>query len=507
MLVQRRLMVYLLFAVLATATVILHTAHFEGRAYRQDEAWIVHGALYHHSASEVTQWVSVNIHPPLWVGLANLWVQAFGQDEAIARTLSSLLTLGTLALLYRLGADLSSDEVGLWAVFLVGSNPFFQFYGHEFRPYAALALCTVGLQWSFMRWLRRPDFKRALWFVGFGIAALYVHFFAFYVLAALALFFVLFVRWNRARYLRALGLFVAIGLSYLGWLLPFLHAVLVTNAGGIDYALETSWELVGRLYSRMDFRPHEIGALLFLTSLLLSVGVWARHGGQPVSDDPGFRRRRDWRKWYALLIPSAILVIALLVNTQVPNLTQRSLVILLPGAALFLGYGLSALPKAAKLALVFVIIPVTFSFIDFEITGPQAEVAQYMSQTYEAGSPVIMNVNSVSRQIALNYYIQERMSVRVPIELMWQVFEPKQPWLDFLPASPAHAMYDTSGAALEALRAFLDGADQVWYVERDQGSRFSLPIINVLQAEGYTVVNEHTWEREYRAVEYRRASD
>ena len=506
MVVRSRFAAYGLFAVLAAAAVILHTVHFEGRAFRQDEAWIVHGALYHHSAAEVVQWVSVNIHPPLWVGLANAWVKAFGQNEAIVRTLSSLLTLGTLALLFRLGADLFSYEAGLWAVFLLGANPFFQFYGHEFRPYAALALCTVGLMWSFMRWLRRPDLRRALWFVGFGVAAVYTHFFAFYILIALVIFFILFTRWNPALYLRALGQFVAIGLSYLGWLLPFLHAILVTNAGGIDYALETSWELMGRLYGRMAFRPHETGAFLFLISLLLPVGTWAKHAAQPVSAEPVFRLPLDWCRWYVLLIPAAIFTVALLVNTQVPNLTQRSLTILLPAFALFLGYGMTALPRAAKLALVVMIIPVTFSFIDFEITGPQAEVAQYMSEFYHAGSPVIMNVNSVSRQIALNYYIQERMDVLVPTSLMWQVFEPSQPWLDFLPTPPQQAMYDATSTSLEGLRRFLDGADEVWYVERDGGSRFSSAIINLLQTEGYTVLNERTWEGEYRAIEYSRVS-
>lgn len=508
MIARRRLTAYVLFAALAAATVILHTVHFEGRAYRQDEAWIVHGALYHHSAASVVQWVSVNIHPPLWVGIANVWVQAFGQQEAIARTLSSLFTLGTLALLFRLGSDLFGYRVGLWAVFLLGVNPFFQFYGHEFRPYAALAFCTVGLQWSFMRWLRHPDFARALWFVGFGVAALYVHFFAFYVLAALAIFLVLFVRWDRGLYLRALGLFVAIGLSYLGWLVPFLHAVLVTNPGGIGYALVTSWDLLGRLYSRMGFRPHEIGAFLFLTSLFIPVSVWVRRNPQAsLAANPTFRFGHEWRKWYALITPAAILTLALLANLVVFNLTQRSLMILLPSAALFLAYGVAALPRAARLALAIVIIPVTFGFLDFEITGPQAEVAAYMSETYEAGSPVIMNVPNVPRQIALNYYIQERMSALVPVDLMWQVYERQQPWLDFLPAPPAHVMYDTDAAMLAALRQFIGNAEQVWYVERDGGTRFSVAILNLLESAGYQIVNDQTWPREYRAVEFRHAPE
>lgn len=500
---RRRFTAYILFALLTVAIVSLHSYHFQGRAYRQDEAWIVHGALHLHSTQQVVQWVAVNIHPPLWVALADIWVDAFGQLEPMARGLSSLLTAVTLALVFRLGSDLFGYGVGLAAVFLLGASPFFQFYGHEFRPYAALALCAVGLQWSFLRWLRQPTFRRALLFVGFGIAAIYVHFFAFYVLAALAIFFPVFVRWSPRLYLRAFGLFLLIALSYLGWLLPLAHAVLVTNPGGIEYALETSWELLGRLYARMAFRPHEVGAFLFLTALLLPVSAWAAARHFPA--DNRFRLRRDWRRWYALGIPAVVLALALLINLAVSNLTQRSLMVLLPSLAVFLGYGMMRLPLAARLALVVVILPVTFGFVDFEITGPQAEVGQYISDFYEEGSPIIMNVPNAPRQIALNYYIQERMDRPVPSERLWQVLEPEQPWLDFLPVPPEHVMYDVDADSLRRLDEFLNGAEQVIYVERDQGTRFSIPILGLLERE-YTPVNDRTWRREYRVIEFRRSA-
>jgi uncharacterized membrane protein len=436
------------------------------------------------------------------VALADLWVDAFGQLEPMARGLSSLLTALTLALMFRLGSDLFGYGVGLAAVFLLGTSPFFQFYGHEFRPYAALTLCAVGMQWSFLRWLRQPDFRQALLFVGFGIAGIYVHFFAFYVLAALALFLLVFVRWSPRLYLRAFGLFLAIGLSYLGWLLPFAHAVLVTNPGGIRYALETTWELVGRLYSRMAFRPHEVSAFLFLTALLLPVAV--RTGSHMLPADDRFRLRFDWRRWYPLFIPTTVFLLALLLNLIMASLTQRSLLIMLPSVAVFLAYGFMALPRAARLALVIVIVPVTFNFLDFEITGPQAEIGQYISEFYQQGSPIIMNVPMAPRQIALNYYIQERMDRRVPSDRLWQIYEPDQPWLDFLPAPPEHVMYDVDIDSLRRLEQFLDDASQVIYVERDQGTRFSTPILGILEQE-YAAVNDFTWRREYRVIEFRRS--
>jgi hypothetical protein len=503
----KRLLAYLVFALLAVGVVSLHTYHFVGRPYRQDEAWIVHGALEKHSVSEITQWVAVNIHPPLWVSIADWWVDSFGQQEVMARTLSTLFTLLTLAFVFRLSADLFGYGVALWAVFLLGAASFFQFYGHEFRPYSALSTCTVALQFTFMRWVRKLDFRHALAFVVAGIAAIYVHFFAFYVLASLAIFFIVFTRWNRGLYLRAAGLFLAIGLSYLGWTLPFLYAINVTNPGGIDYALKSDWNTLMALYNKMWLRPYELGGLLFLTAVFIPVGaVKARLSSVAGSVSEPFRFNPDWRKWYLLFIPAGILLLAYVINQHVHNMTQRSLVILIPSMAIFLAYGLITLPRPAQFALALLIIPSIIPFLDFEITGPQSEVAAYMSEDYKAGEPVIMNVPIVPRQVALNYYIQNRMNAVVPNDLMWQVLEPRQPYLDFMPNDPVHPMYDTSQASLNSLRQFIGDAPVVWYVERQGGTRFTNAITALLEDEGYTETRRREWRGEYTAAEFQRAA-
>jgi uncharacterized membrane protein len=504
---RARLLAYLMFALLAVSVVSLHTYHFQGRPYRQDEAWIVHGTLEKHSVSEMTQWVAVNIHPPLWVAVADWWVDSFGQQEVMARTLSTLFTLLTLAFVFRLSTDLFGYSVGLWAVFLLGAASFFQFYGHEFRPYSALSTCTVALQLTFMRWVRKPDFRHALAFVTAGIAALYVHFFAFYVLASLALFLIVFARWNKGLYLRAAGLFLAIGLSYLGWTLPFLYAINVTNPGGINYALNSNWNTLMVLYSRMWLRPYELGGLLFLTAAFVPVNAAKnRLSSLAQSVSEPFRFNPDWRKWYPLFIPAGILLLAYVVNQHVHNMTQRSLVILIPSMAIFLAYGLVTLPRPAQFALALLVIPGIIPFLDFEITGPQAEVAAYISEDYKSGEPVIMNVPIVPRQIALNYYIQNRMTATVPNDLMWQVLEPRQPYLDFMPNDPVHPMYDTSEASLDALRHFIGNAPVVWYVERQGGTRFTNAITALLRDEGYEEARSREWKGEYAAVEFERAA-
>lgn len=501
---------YLLFALLAVLIVGLHTDHFIGRPYRQDEAWIVHGALEKFGAGEIVQWVSTNIHPPLWVMTANAWVDVFGQNEAVTRTLSGLLTLLALAFVFRLGADLAgsvSSPVAPLAVFLLGTSTFFQFYAHEFRPYPALAACTLAAMLTFLRWIRHPDFRHALLFVAAGVAALYVHFFAVYVLAALALFYLVFVRWQPRHALTAFGLFAAIGASYLAWLLPFVHALIVTNPGGIDYALDSTGNTVLYLLRLMSLRPYEIAAFLAITSLLLAVrGVSVRRSR--VRQTPAQQRfRLDplRRRVYPLVIGAFTFSLAFAVNSVTANLTQRSLIILMPMAALFLAFGAAALPRAARFALVLVLLPWLFTFIDYEYPGPQAEVAAYMSPMYQLGSPVIMNVPYVPRQVALLYYIQNRMDAPVPNALVWQVIAPNQAYIDFLPYTPVHQMNRANPTTLAALGAFLDdaAADQVWLIERAGGNPLSASIRSVIE-QHYTLDSERAWEREYTALRFHR---
>lgn len=505
----RTLAAYVAFALLAVGIVALHTDHFQGRAYRQDEAWIIHGAIERGGAAAMTQWVSTNIHPPLWVIAGNAWVDLLGQHETVTRTLSGLLTLLTLALLFRLGADLAGSPrslVPLMAVVIVGASTHFQFYMHEFRPYPALVMASVAVCLTFLRWLRRPTFRRALLFVACGIMALYVHFFSVYVLAALALYFVFFVRWRSGLTLRAVGLFVAIGLAYLGWIGPFLYAVLVTNPGGIDYATSTSGAAILSAYRRLSFVPRELFGVLFITAILIPVGrVISPEARVTAGDRQAFGRDTTWRKGFPLFVGLMVFVVAFAVNVVVANVTLRSLTLLLPLAALVAAFGFVALPRAAQLALLLFIVPTAFTFTDNEWPGPQDEVAAHIAPDYEPGSPVIINISYVPRQIAVLYYVQQRMGAPIPHDLIWQVINPNQPYTDFMPYEPAHPMLTGTRDGVDALRAWLDDhpQEQVWYIERYGGASLTGPITEVLN-EDYGRVAERSWENEYTVVEFRR---
>ena len=142
---RTRLLTLLLTAVTVLFLVSVQAYHFHYRPYRQDEAWVVHYALKNiervgfldHLLQIFNQIRPENV-------LQDAWVHLFGHTENIVRYFSTLTTVITLALFYRLAADLFGRYSAWLALVLLGTYSVFVFYSHEARPYAALALGHGG---------------------------------------------------------------------------------------------------------------------------------------------------------------------------------------------------------------------------------------------------------------------------------------------------------------------------------------------------------------------------
>jgi mannosyltransferase len=126
--------------------------------------------------------------PPLYYALAWVWTQATGTGEFGLRSLSALAGVATVPVAYLIGCELRGRRAGLMAAALVAVNPMLLWYSQEARAYALLALlCSISLLFC-VRALRRGgrrDF--VLWGVASGLA-LATHYFAFFAIAAEALF-------------------------------------------------------------------------------------------------------------------------------------------------------------------------------------------------------------------------------------------------------------------------------------------------------------------------------
>jgi len=478
-------------AALLLASVTLHTAHFHDRNFREDEIYTVHAAQIM-NLSEVVQWLGLGgVHPPGWRLAAVGWVQALGtagQTEPVVRYFSTLVTLIALALVWRLGADLFGWPVGAYAVFLLGTLPFAQFYMHEFRPYGALTLVTAGCTLALLRWVRRPTFARALLFVTFGVAALQTHYYGGFLLAGLALAFVLLVRWQRDLYLRAFGLFFAIGLSLTAWLLPLVHRF-VAGAGGVSYALPSDRRFFQQLYDEMMPVPAAIGDLLVLMGALTLVGAVIAvllsdsAAGHP-RDEAGrairYRFGAAGRALIVIVAPGAMLALAFVVNRfGTGNATPKNLIILTPYLVLVAALGLRQLPWQARLAaLLLIAYPALTEFRTYRTNAPYRELVAFMTPDYQPGDRVIAHVQdyAASTQV-LYYYLHDRLPGSLDKANMFHIGGSSHRF----PHDPiANQVYTADDEALTRFAQFLDGAERVWLITYNRTALLD-PFLGILQ--------------------------
>ena len=443
-------------ALLILLAVASAAVRFHERDYRADEVNTVHAGVVL-NASETAQWIAWQAsHPAGWRILGVYWVKLVGVTEGATRWLSALCTMLTLALVYRLGADLFDRRTGLYALFLLGTAPFAMFYMHEFRPYAALALVTAGLLLSFLRWVRRPRFGYALLFVLFGVAALQTHYFAAYVLAGLVFTFAILVRWDRGRILRAVGLFAAVALSFTAWLLPLIHRFLY-RGGGKTYAMPSNWDTLVRIHEELQIAPLALGELLLLVALLLPVGtLYTRRDEHRV-----FRFGEEWRKGYVLLVPLFALATAFILNIWSGSITTRNLIILLPPLAVLLGFALRRLPWQAQIALITLIaVPALTDFRYYRESVPYKATVAFIVPNYQPDDRFLVSGIKEPRELA--FYLFDRLPTRPDKRNMYFVgYVPHEyPQAEHL----LNRVLTPDPAALEGFASTLASADRLWYL-------------------------------------------
>jgi hypothetical protein len=119
------------------------------------------------------------------------WVRLAGASEWALRFPSAVWGVLIVPLIYALGRRLYDPAAGLLAALLAGGAPLYVYYSQEARMYTQLTALGLVVTYSLVRALQAGDGRaRRRWWAAFTIASLaavYTHYFAFFLLAALAL--------------------------------------------------------------------------------------------------------------------------------------------------------------------------------------------------------------------------------------------------------------------------------------------------------------------------------
>lgn len=500
-------LIFLLASVLAMLLIVTVQAfQFHGRAYRQDEAWVVHYAIENIErvglGNHILQ-IFQNVVPENVI--QDLWVYAFGQAENIVRFFSTLYTLVTLAIFYRLASDLFDRQAGLIAMFMLGTLSIYAYFSHEARTYSALVFGTVGFQWALLWFIRRPKRLYAGLTLLFGVIPFYQHPFLLYVYAAQVICILVFVRWDRDRYLRGIALFVVLGLL----VALRIYINFASRGGEILYATATSIDAILPLYNDFKFNPEMLGNFAFLSGLLIPITLMKAN-----RPDPVFRFGDRWRKWWIVISLVVMLGLILLVNAISPNLTPRNLLVIAPYLALIAAYGIRHVPWQAQIvAVVIFFVPFAFQFRYHLSNAGYRELAQYMEEHYDAQNDRIMVIApQMWEWIPIKYYLDERTNLGLSNSDMLYVsiqkggrFVPQRP--DASVMIEAEKASDFDQDAIAQIEAYLGERERLWVIKANPfppGNRalawvddhFSIHTVATFAGEGYY--------RPLEIVEYRR---
>lgn len=210
------------------------------RLYRIDaqSLWNDEGtsvAVASRDLATITRDAAGDIHPPLYYWLLAGWQRLAGTSELAVRSLSALLGVALVALIFSLGRLLGPPGAS-WtapaAAALAAINPFLVVYAQEARMYTLLALWAALAFYAALRWLApRPGERSRAWGLVYLLAAaagLYTHYAFPLVLAAanLAVLLALLLRPDRREAWGRLGAWLVLQAGALLLFVPWLPVAL-----------------------------------------------------------------------------------------------------------------------------------------------------------------------------------------------------------------------------------------------------------------------------------------
>ncbi len=337
----------------------LRLYHLDAQSLWYDEAFSAYLAAM--SPAEIAARTAADIQPPLYYYLLHGWIGWMGDDEIGLRSLSLLFGLLTVPLIYAVTVELfRSSLAGLLAALLLAVSPLHIWYGQEARMYTLLTF--LGLLSGYLlllltgRELSRGK-QAALWlaYALTGIAAIYTHYFAFFLLAFQGVYLLL-AWWGRGFRPRSLLLGgAAAGLTILLAYLPWLPYVLNRYRQDVSYwpgRLKLGEILVdialfftgGESVSEQAGVPLALGyVLIFLLCLAALVqftihnSQFTRHNSQ--SPNLPIYQPTIFPILYLLLPPTLILALSYFT----PKFNARYVMIAHPALLLILAGGMAAL--------------------------------------------------------------------------------------------------------------------------------------------------------------------
>jgi len=492
----------LLLTVITVAAAFLRLWRSGAQSLRIDEsfsirwsAWpltpVYHGKTLY--APSLFQATASDVHPPGYLLLLHFWMQVFGTNVALLRLPSEIAGLLAVPALYLLGASLYGRTVGLFAALLGAFSPLWIWHAQEARMYPFLLLFCIVSTYGLVQALEH----RCWWgwpilFAG-SVIALYMQYFAIFVLFAQGIFVTL--HWRHYSWRQLLAWVTTMTLAALVFL-PWALFVLHTPSGGSDPSLQKPnlytplIILVGFLFGYLStpLTSQLLAAWPLLVLVALGLSIFA-----------GRMTRRGSLVWLLFLVP---VVLPYLISLTIrPFIAERYLIVATPGLYMLLAVAFArlrrGLPRLVVVALTIATLLLSLGVAETSAANPNVEdyrsVVSYMQAHVRPGDAVALD--SFFNQDAYSYYSH----INAPVYPL--------PPVDATGVAPSTGMT----AVPDYVRSMVAGYKRLWvvyYLESNDDKKTSIPTYIATHTAGHTVIyggpygrNDPHYARSYRNVQ------
>ena len=312
-------------------------------------------------------------HPPLYNTLLHFWIrggkkvvypQSFSPQaitETRTRGLSALLGILTILLTYQLGRLFFGEKVGLLASLIMAASSYQVFYAQEARLQTLITLLIILSFYFFYRSLREK--KKSLW-LGFILStalSLYTFFYSFFILLALNLFFLLYLKKYRSSLKMFLISQLLILLLFSPWIPVLVQRIALVKSipTATSFSLSTSLLNIHLLFLDFTLGYPRFASPAWLTSLtLLLFFSLTIYGGRGTP-----HRAASLLLFFWLLLP---LFLALSFPLRVHIFQSKHLIFSSPAYYLLLSRGLIKL-KSWKVSVALLSLLILLNFASLRL--------------------------------------------------------------------------------------------------------------------------------------------
>lgn len=355
-----------------------------------DESTAIQKSKHLPSCGEFESWVIHWMCPPAYNLLLHFWIVLFGETESAVRSLSVILGILSVILVYIVGVDLFNRKIALLSTFVIAISPFHIAFSQDAKMYAMLAF--LGLLSFYLFYKTLFSNKKFYWLIYFFITTLmlYTHNWGVFLLISENIFFLLVRKYtsNTKKYLLS-QLFI--GLCYLPWL-PFLFKqvmsvkIYVTHPVTSIYTMPALFAVYSGKIIHLGEDVLEMGP--FPSVISVSVYAVLFFWGLAIKEQGRIDKYYFWKEKQTLLLVCCFFLtlgIPFLIAFKFPIFYTRYTNVVFPLFCLLIGKGLSKIKhfwwrNLTILILLFVSFFTLYRYYYFYAKSYDKLLTDYVSQ-------------------------------------------------------------------------------------------------------------------------------